>query len=404
MAGKGFLLGDMFAPPPQPTAETTLAELMRRDSLGLGAIPDGIGDMGNKLFDRLPPSDPLLPTAFGLGPLSDSLHGFRLNPNATDNSNAYLKALAGLGAFNTVAPATATTLQWIGVADRFKTFHSNLAPTVAQLQERHRKAAGVVECLNRAFYRRGSGTDNSFFVGSWGKQTAIYPWSDVDLYFVLPSEVYHRFQDYTGNRQSSLLQLVKGFLAAKYPTSDISGDRQVVVVEFERQKIEVVPAFALPTARRYLICDTNKGGRYKETAPWDQQVEINIVDIANGNNVRPLARMLKAWRHICNVPIKSFQLDLMAMDFLRQSPWQLNGWFYYDFIIRDFFKFMPSCANKFAVLAGTKEQVAVGDAWVSYARTAYATACNACNYEQKNMLVTAGMEWRKIFGSAVPLQ
>jgi hypothetical protein len=400
MAGKGFF--DLI-PPPHSAAGLSLADLMRYNSdPSYGAFGGGLGELSKALNDLLPPPKGSLANAFLLESLNNKPNGYGLNPTTPANPDAYFNALAGFGAFQTPAPATPP--QWIAVADRFKTFNSNLVPTEAQLQDRRRQAAGVVECLNRAFYNHRSGTENSFIVGSWGKQTAIHPRSDLDLYFVLPNEVYHRFQAYSGNRQSSLLQHVKGFLAAKYPATEISGDRQVVVVEFERQKIEVVPAFALPAARRYLICDTTQGGRYKETAPWDQQLETNIADMANGKNVRPLARMLKAWRYNCNVPIKSFQLDLMAMDYLKQSRWRESGWLYYDFIIRDFFKFMPTCANKIAILAGTKEQVPVGDAWVTYAQTAYGRACNACDYEQKNMVVTAGTEWQKIFGSAVSLQ
>ena len=88
-----------------------------------------------------------------------------------------------------------------------------------------KKRNGIVSCLNRRYYGSYSETDKSFFIGSWGKNTAIRPPRDVDLYFLLPVEVYRRFEVHLWNRQSALLQEVKGILAAKYPVTDMSGGR-----------------------------------------------------------------------------------------------------------------------------------------------------------------------------------
>jgi hypothetical protein len=72
--------------------------------------------------------------------------------------------------------------RWIAVRQRFEQFHSNLALTPLQLMDGYTKRAGVISCLNRAYYGRNSDIDNSFFIGSWGKDTAIRPPRDVDVY------------------------------------------------------------------------------------------------------------------------------------------------------------------------------------------------------------------------------
>jgi hypothetical protein len=128
----------------------------------------------------------------------------------------------------------------------------------------------------------------------------------VDLYFLLPPAVHGRFQGYVWNRQSALLQEVKGILAGTYPDTDMSGDGQVVLVRFGSYCVEVVPAFLL-TNGRYWICDTHDGGSYKETDPWAEIGYIEAFDSANNRKLRPLIRMLKAWQDFCSVPIKSFQ-------------------------------------------------------------------------------------------------
>jgi hypothetical protein len=195
-----------------------------------------------------------------------------------------------------------------------------------------------------------SQTDNSFLIGSWGKDTAMRPPRDVDLYFLLPTAVYNRFQTYAGNQQSALLQEVKGVLANTYPNTEMSGDGQVVVVRFESYNVEVVPAFLL-TNGRYWICDTNDGGRYKESDPWSEVNHINAVDQANNHNLRPLIRMMKAWQMNCSVPIKSFQVELLAADFIAQSPWRLQDYFWFDWIIRDFLLYLYHRANTFVVVS-----------------------------------------------------
>lgn len=162
----------------------------------------------------------------------------------------------------------------------------------------------MTACLNRAYYNSNSGTDNSFLVGSWSKNTAIRPPRDVDVYFKLPAAVYYRFDNYGNNKQSALLQELKATLERTYPTTtNIRGDGPVVVVSFGTYCVEVVPAFELNNYQ-YWVCDTKNGGAYKETAPWAEIVHIDEADKRNAYNLRPLIRMLKAWQANCSVQIK----------------------------------------------------------------------------------------------------
>lgn len=48
-----------------------------------------------------------------------------------------------------------------------------------------------------------------FYVGSYGRSTAIPSVSDVDLLYELPYALYQRFHGHAGNGQSALLALVK---------------------------------------------------------------------------------------------------------------------------------------------------------------------------------------------------
>jgi Second Messenger Oligonucleotide or Dinucleotide Synthetase domain len=317
-------------------------------------------------------------------------------PQLSTLSGLY-RSLYGL----TPEPLLPVEMQWIAVRQRFQQFHDNLSLTPRQSIDGMTKRNGVINCLNRHYYGSTSVNDNSFLVGSWGKQTAMRPPRDVDLYFLLPFSVYTRLQAHIWNRQSALLQEVKDILAETYPGTDMRGDGQVVVVRFDSYNVEVVPAFLL-TNGRYWICDTNQGGFYKEADPWAEVNYINSVDRATNSNLRPLIRMLKAWQAYCTVPIKSFQLELLAAQFISQCDWRLRDYFWFDWVSRDFFAYLYHRANTFVVVPGIHEQIFLGNAWQSRAASAYSRAVKACEHERYNRVEAAGDEWQKIFGTQIP--
>lgn len=323
-----------------------------------------------------------------------------LNPLASPQLSA-LSGLYGNLYGLTPAPLPPVGMQWVAVRQRFQQFHENLSLTPRQSLDGMTKRTGVVNCLNRHYYGSTSETDHSFLVGSWGKQTAMRPPRDVDMLFILPYAVYIRFQTHRWNRQSALLQEVKDVLAETYPDTDMRGDGQVVLVRFGSYNVEVVPAFLL-TNGRYWICDTNRGGVYKEADPWSEVNYINSVDQANNANLRPLIRMLKAWQAYCIVPIKSFQLELLAANFVSQCPWRLCDYFWFDWITRDFFSYLHQRANTSIVVPGTLEQIFLGNEWQSRVANAYSRAVKACEHEQYNRVEAAGDEWQKIFGTQIP--
>ena len=81
----------------------------------------------------------------------------------------------------------------------------------------------VTKAINREFWNILSDTQNSIYVGSYGRRTAINT-SDLDILVLLPESEYNRFDSLKGNGQSRLLQAVKNAIANSYPRSDIRAD------------------------------------------------------------------------------------------------------------------------------------------------------------------------------------
>ncbi len=284
---------------------------------------------------------------------------------------------------------------------RFLRFLSNLALTEAQQADGTTKHGGVRRALNAHYYNLSSTGAHSMLVGSWGKSTEVRPPRDIDVLFELPADVHARYEQvfWPRNKQSELLQEVKRILGYTYPHTTMRGDGQVVTVQFDSYAVEVLPAFRLRDSR-FLICDTNDGGRYKTIHPVAEQEAVRISNSSTNGNTRCLIRMMKSWQSICSVPMKSFWIELLAVEFLHSWQYRHNSATYHDWMVRDFLAYIIRRASGILSVPGTGEIISLGDAWKSRAESAHARAIKACSATSE---YEAGTEWQKIFGDQMPL-
>lgn len=140
----------------------------------------------------------------------------------------------------------------------------------------------ITRAINNSFWNSDSEIANSFYVGSFGRGTAIKT-SDLDVLMLLPSEEFGHFTSQTGNGQSRLLQSVKNAILATYPNSSVKGDGQVVVVSFsDGMKFEILPAFKNEFFGRwdgtYKYPDTHMGGNWLSTNPKSEIDAMRVKD------------------------------------------------------------------------------------------------------------------------------
>ncbi|MCP4559543.1 nucleotidyltransferase (plasmid) [Bosea sp. F3-2] len=272
----------------------------------------------------------------------------------------------------------------------------------AEIDDALGKAERIGRKLQKAYWGTDEGEQKLLIVGSWGKNTQVRPSHDIDIMAILPAEEFHRFDAYSTGKQSALLQDVKNVLAESYPQTDMRGDGQVVVIDFNSITVEVVPVFKR-TDDTFLMPDTRSGGSWKVVDPLAQITRVETIDALASRNSRPLTRMMKLWMRERNVPIKSFLLELIVAEFMRTYVYKDKTLYWYDWFVRDFLQFLLTLRNGYVILPGTGEYIPLGDAWVSRAQTALAAALTACDHERDDMIVSAGIEWRKIFGDRIPL-
>jgi hypothetical protein len=308
-------------------------------------------------------------------------------------------------------------------SDKFDRFDENIRLTATQIDDANCKASNVQRALSRLYYEGATwGFDpGSFITGSYGKNTAIRPPSDIDLIFPLPWE---RFQHYTGFAiQSRILQDVRNGLLETFPQTNIKADGPVVMVPFQTFAVEVVPCFvSSKNNNKFVVCNTKNGGIWKEEDPRTQLLNVVSADAVFAGNATKLIRMLKSWKQACSVPIKSFHLELLAIDFSR--TWthvsETTDPLYHAWMIRDFFSFLLPRANGIVFVPGTLERLSIGSAWRVSAWRACINARQACKMEENRVAMInstwgtsylsspisttadqlATTEWRKIFGGS----
>ena len=107
----------------------------------------------------------------------------------------------------------------MGLADWFSSFCSNLSvQDETTISSRYKN---ITKRLNTDYWNTESNTSHSIYVGSYGRNTAIQGFSDLDMIFQLPYAEYERYNNYIGNGQSALLQTVKSSIEKTYSSTNI---------------------------------------------------------------------------------------------------------------------------------------------------------------------------------------
>jgi len=292
----------------------------------------------------------------------------------------------------------------MGIADWFSTFNDNIQ--VEDINTISLRYKNITSRLNTDFWQTSSDTAHSLYVGSYGRNTAINGFSDLDMLFQLPYSKYTQYNNYTYNGQSSLLQEVKQSIEKTYPTTEIRADGQVICVPFKDGLIyEVVPSF-INEDDSFTFPNSNNGGSWCTTNPKPEIKAIRDRNLECNSNLVPLCRMMRVWRNLWNVPIGGLLIDTLAYQFIGACQYRDKSFFYYDFICRDFFKWMSeqNPEQEYWRAPGSGQYVYGKGLFQYKAKQCYKLALEAIAYEMANPKNewSAKSKWREIFGTNYP--
>lgn len=294
----------------------------------------------------------------------------------------------------------------MGLADWFSNFCSNIqihdGGTISM------RYKNITKRLNTDFWSTSSDTSHSLYVGSYGRNTAINGFSDLDMVFELPSSLYHQYDAYSGNGQSALLQAVRSSMQKTYSSSIVGGDGQIVVVSFQDGiTFEVVPVFT-NQAGSYTYPDSNSGGSWQTTNPKPEIQAIRDRNLNCNGNLVPLCRMMRAWKRKCDVPIGGLLIDTLAYQFIENYEHRDKSFLYYDYMYRDFFLWMANqnTEQEFWRAPGSGQYVYEKGLFQYKAKRCYNISVEAIAHETATPKQewSAKQKWRDIFGTDFPDQ
>jgi hypothetical protein len=292
----------------------------------------------------------------------------------------------------------------MGLADWFSGFCSNIQIRDAgSISTRYR---AITQRLNTDFWTTNSDTAHSLYVGSYGRGTAIDGLSDLDMVIQLPYSLYGQYNVHVGNGQSALLQAVKKSVEKTYSTTSIRADGQVILVPFsDGITFEVVPAF-INKDNSYTFPDANAGGSWKTTDPKPEIDAIHARNNSCNGNLVPLCRMMRSWKNKWAVPIGGLLIDTLAYQFIESYAHRDKSYLYYDFMCRDFFRWMADQdANQEWWRSPGSAQYVYGKGLFQYKATrCFNIAAEAIAHETSSPKQewSAKQKWRDVFGTAFP--
>ena len=156
----------------------------------------------------------------------------------------------------------------------------------------------------------------------------------------LPYETYAKFNTYSSNGQSSLLQEVKRVIEKTYSKTNLKADGQIISIPFvDGINFEVLPAF-INKDGTYTFANTNNGGSWKITDPKAEIEAINNMDKLCNHNLKRLCKMARAWKEKNSVDISGILIDILAYKFLSGWENRDKSFYYYDWMSRDFFEYI----------------------------------------------------------------
>lgn len=292
----------------------------------------------------------------------------------------------------------------MGLGEWFNTFCLNLQ--VADGGTISQRYKYITKRLNTDFRNTTSDTAHSLYVGSYGRNTAIQGFSDLDMIFQLPYSVYAKYSNHSNNGQSALLQAVKQSIEKTYSKTSIRADGQVIVVPFtDGISFEVVPGF-INADDSFTFPNSNNGGSWQVTNPKPEIQAIRDRNASCNGNLVQLCRMGRAWKKKWDVPIGGLLIDTLAYQFINAWQYRDKSFLYYDFMCRDFFKWMSEQNTEQVYWkAPGSGQYVYGKGLFQYkAKRCYNISVEAIAHETSSPKQewSAKQKWRDIFGTNFP--
>ncbi|QUS38846.1 nucleotidyltransferase [Tardiphaga alba] len=199
------------------------------------------------------------------------------------------------------------------VEDAFEAFLVTLTTSRQETQSAASHRASVEAKLKADFE-----LITMFRTGSFGAATNIRGYSDVDYFAVIPTKNLKA-------NSASTLTAVAASMRSRFPnTANIRVSGPGVQIPFGdegAERVEIIPVDATGQTklgfRQFDMPDENGG--WKFSAPESHKEWVDSLDRKLDGKLKPLIRLVKAWKFYRNVPIRSFYLEMRTAELMRNE-------------------------------------------------------------------------------------
>lgn len=168
------------------------------------------------------------------------------------------------------------------------------------------------------------GFQTSFLTGSYIRGTAIAPLKDIDIFVVLDPACRRDLLENGPSRCINAVRAAADDALTRLHKSPFAQRRSVGIVFASADlKVELVPAFQTNREEVFIIADRSKVG-WLLTAPQTHAHLSTIANERSGGFLKPVIKMLKAWKRECRIPLKSFHLEVMCYEAMVAPPPSLS--------------------------------------------------------------------------------
>ena len=154
----------------------------------------------------------------------------------------------------------------------------------------------------------------SFLTGSYSRNTSIRPPKDVDFFIVLNDKKYGDL------KPSELLNLLEKTLKEILPDTTIFQQTHSVTIEYDEEfSIDVIPAFEINSELYKIPHVSENSDIWLESNPKIHGEKLTEANDATNGLLVPIVKLLKAWKRDKCSYVKSFHLELLAIEIINNS-------------------------------------------------------------------------------------
>lgn len=241
-------------------------------------------------------------------------------------------------------------------------------------------------------------TNYSLQAGSYGRYSGIHGISDLDMLYIIPPNLWATYR----NDPSKALDHAKTAIQKTYKTSSVRKDRNVVVVAMQDFTFEIVPVFEWKGIFKYP--DTYNGGQWRKCDTRAELRAFRELNNERNDNLRKLAKMVRAWKARNNVKMSGFLIDTLCYRFFKNNTdYDKASFGSFDNMVKDFFEFLSNEPDrKFYYAFGSNSKVDVYQPFQKVAKVALESAEAAIDASAKGQEAKCNQCYKSIFGTKFP--